>query len=254
MRRKKFYRIFILTGIFALLSFHSERGEILTPQATSTAIRETDRMTAASPVTSHKIDISGLSQAGYPTGCEAVSATVLLHHYNIPIGISEFIDDYLPSEPFYYENGSLHGADPHEAFAGDPYDSSSLGCYAEVIEQSMNQIFHAYKKNLTAHAYSGLTLREIEQDYLSLDIPVAVWVTIDMKESRKGTTYLFDNGEEFTWISGEHCMVLMGFDEKNYYLLDPLQDGCMVCYEKELVEKRYEELGSQALVIKESNR
>ena len=43
-------------------------------------------------------------------------------------------------------------------------------------------------------------------------------------------------------------MVLKGYDSKYYYFLDPM-DKNEATYEKKLVEKRYEELGKQAIVI-----
>ena len=69
-----------------------------------------------------------------------------------------------------------------------------------------------------------------------------------MKESKRGRTWHFENGEKFTWISGEHCLVLVGYNEDFYYFNDP-QSGSTVAHQKSIAEERFEELGSQAVYI-----
>ena len=59
---------------------------------------------------------------------------------------------------------------------------------------------------------------------------------------------LLDTGETFTWISNEHCMLLVGYDEDSYYFNDPYA-GKLVKYEKETVEQRYSELGKQSISV-----
>jgi uncharacterized protein YvpB len=43
-------------------------------------------------------------------------------------------------------------------------------------------------------------------------------------------------------------MVLIGYDDRHYYLNDPMSGGT-VGYDKSVVEKRYEEMGMQAVYI-----
>ena len=64
----------------------------------------------------------------YPTGCESVSAVMLLHYLGISISVDEFIRTYLKKEPMELREGRLHGPDPFRCFAGSPYDSESFGC------------------------------------------------------------------------------------------------------------------------------
>ena len=75
---------------------------------------------------------------------------------------------------------------------------------------------------------------------------------MDMKPSKEGNSWFFPSGEPFTWIAGEHCLVLVGYDEDHYYLNDP-QTGSTVFYKKELVEKRFQELGAQAISVSKNN-
>lgn len=143
-------------------------------------------------------------------------------------GLSQ--DGYLPMESFYFENGMLCGPDPH-------------------LGKSLNLVLEERDTKKQAKTLKNVPLSELEEAYLSCDTPVAIWVTMEMKASTDGTTYLLENRNSFTWISGEHCMVLTGYDETRYYLLDSLADGGLVSYPKSLVEMRYQELGMQAVVI-----
>ncbi len=43
----------------------------------------------------------------------------------------------------------------------------------------------------------------------------------------------------------------MIYDDDNYYFNDPYENHGLIGYEKSLVEKRFEELGKQALIISE---
>ena len=58
-----------------------------------------------------------------------------------------------------------------------------------------------------------------------------------------------EDGSLFTWLANEHCLVLTGYDESSYYLNDPSGGGASVSYPKALVEARYNDFSSQALVI-----
>lgn len=200
----------------------------------------------------HMTKIKGISQDGTPTGCEAVSAVTVLNYLGVKISPEKFIDTFLEKEPFYYVGDKLYGANPEESFAGDPYDSYSLGCFPPVIAEGiirMKECGYNGSENIETKEITGTSLEDICKEYVNKNIPVLVWITIDMGEPKKGTSYFFDDGTEYTWISGEHCMVLCGYDEDNYYFKDPLSDGRTVKYEKELVAQRYEEMGSRALAI-----
>ena len=69
-----------------------------------------------------------------------------------------------------------------------------------------------------------------------------------MKESKAGRSWYLQDGSYFTWIAGEHCLVLTGYNKEYYFLNDP-QSGTTVAYPKATVEKRYNELGRQAVYI-----
>lgn len=199
----------------------------------------------------HIVAMKGLSQENIPTGCESVSTVAVLRYYGVNITPEHFISSYLPMEYFYKKNGRVYGANPSKAFAGNPYEKGSLGCYCEVIEDTcVNMQESNYKGmgKLKVKAERGEPLSKYEE-YILKDKPVIIWATIDMKESRDGFTYYLETGEKYVWKANEHCVVLCGFDDEKYYIMDPLRDGKVAGYEKSLVKARYEEMGKQAVLI-----
>ncbi len=187
----------------------------------------------------------------YPTGCEAVSTVMVLNYLGIDITINEFINEYLPQKDIYSEgrgdNEIIYAADPNEYFIGDPYDEHSLGCYAPVIKKALDN----YSTELyTANDISGMDMQQIIKQYILNDIPVIFWATIDMQPSKEGTKWhIIDSDREFTWISPEHCLVLIGYDSKYYYFSDPAKEENITSYSRKTVEERFEELGKQGIVI-----
>lgn len=198
------------------------------------------------------ITINGLSQANIPTGCESVSTVMVLNYFGIEITTEEFIENFLTCKPFYREGGLLYGPDPHKAFPGNPFEKASLGCFPQVIIkalEAMKEQKYRGMKELTFVDESGTDLERLEREFLKKGIPVLLWVTMDMNPSYGGMQYYLEDGSLYTWQAGEHCMVLCGYDAESYYLMDPLAEGEMVCYSRELVEERYEEMGKYAVVI-----
>jgi len=194
------------------------------------------------------ISVMPLSQyPDLPTGCESTAAAMILNFYKYDTSPKAFAQNILIKEDFYYENGYLCGPHPNEAFIGNPFSSEGYGCYAGAIVSSINKNLN----EITAVNISGKSLDDIINDYINCGIPVMLWATMGMKNAKEGTSWYLENGELFTWISGEHCYVLVGYNENFYFLNDP-QLGTTVAHEKSLVEKRYKELNSQAVYIYKS--
>jgi len=212
----------------------------------------TDTIEEMHIVTDCQIPFRGLSQATIPTGCESVSTVAILNHLGIEITPEHFIEEFLPKKSFYRSAGNVYGPDPNEYFAGDPFQRSSLGCFPNVIVKAlkaMKNVGYSGTENMQISNLTGTPLSTLAESYISNEIPVLIWVTIGMKESKDGMTYLLEDGTPYTWRSQEHCVVLCGYDEKNYYIMDPLADGEIVGYSKGLVEMRYKEMKQSAVVI-----
>lgn len=194
------------------------------------------------------IDVPYINQADYyPTGCEVVSATMMLKYYGYEISVDKYIDKYLDMSTIESKDGILIAEDPNDYFIGDPRSPYSYGCFAPVIVKSMNKILDGGKK---AENITGTSLEAIAEKYVNKGIPVLIWATIEMEPTSEGTDWLLkNNGLRYHWIGGEHCLVLVGYDETSYYFNDPYENNGLVAYNKEVVEKRYGDLGKQAVVI-----
>ncbi len=174
----------------------------------------------------------------WPTGCESVSAVMALNHAGINISVDDFIDNYLTctNPPF----------NPYKSFGGNPRDKSGLGCYAPVIKEAVDKVLE--NTNHAAKLLSGVSLEELCKEYIAKDIPVIIWGTLDMAEPFEGKTWEFE-GETFTWIRPEHCLLLIGYNEENYAFCDPMHEESVTYYPKAKTETAYTALHSQAIII-----
>ncbi|MCI9414603.1 MAG: C39 family peptidase [Clostridiales bacterium] len=193
------------------------------------------------------INVPYISQEGtLPTGCEIVSSTMLLRYYGINTTAEE-LALRIPRREVRWENGMRTGPHPAEMFAGNPFASASYGCYAPVIAELLNRELE--NSDLQASAVTGADLNDLINEQVAQGRPVLIWATMDMKASVSGDSWTLDDGSTFTWRKNEHCLVLVGADEQGYYFNDPYQGNGLVHYDRTLVEKRYAELGWQAVVV-----
>ena len=181
----------------------------------------------------------------YPTGCESVSAVMMLRAAGISIDVDTFIDSHLKKGTLVSDGDGTHGPHPDEAFIGDPR-GRGFGCYAPVIVSALESAAPDYE----VLNETGKTLEELTDTYIRRGNPVIIWATINMMETKPGASWKIEStGENFIWKQGEHCLVLIGFDAENYYMVDPYTGKAVTVYEKELLASRYEEMGMQAVTI-----
>ena len=194
------------------------------------------------------IQVSYIDQSvKYPTGCESVSTVMLLQYLGYDISVDEFIADYLEMKAFEEREGQLFGADPNLYFCGSPYDKDSFGCYAPVICKALEK---AIGDKYETRNETNTSVDELIRKYIDADMPVIFWACINMREPIVGPEWkLFDSEEVFTWISNEHCMLLVGYDEEGYYFNDPHENRGLIRYEKELVENRHKAQYSMAVGV-----
>lgn len=188
----------------------------------------------------------------YPNGCESVSAVMVLRYFGMPISVENYIDNYLPKgrAPFRDGKDLYYADDPRKVFLGSPYSEFGWGCYAPVIVTATNKCIDHKKlevKNITGTSFDTLC-----RTYIDKDIPVIVWATSGMAplNPRKPshTWTILGTSEQFTWKSPMHCLVLVGYDDNNYYFNDP-QQSKNYRYTKSAVLTAYSALGMQAVVI-----
>lgn len=212
------------------------------------------------------LDIDYISQEpDYPTGCESVSAVMLLNYMGVNITVDNFIDTCLEKGDIIVRNKQYYAPDPSVKFVGNPR-GSGFGCYAPVIINALEKAapdFYVLDESEKELSY-------LVDTYVKRQTPVLIWATMNMTESKEGEKWIIDNSitagasvgenvnieseipkgaQTVTWIAGEHCMVLVGYDQNSYYMADPYKSNGIKAYRKDLVEQRYEELNMQAVTM-----
>lgn len=196
----------------------------------------------------YKIEVPYIDQSvRYPTGCESVSAVMLLQYLGYQISVDEFIENCLECRNMEMRDGCLYGPDPNETFCGSPYDPDSFGIYAgglkKALEKAAGEQYHFINE-------TGTPVQKLLEKYIDHDMPVLFWACINMRKEIPGPEWrLLDSGEIFEWTSNEHCMLLVGYDDENYYFNDPYDNNGVIGYAKDLVEKRHAAQKSMAIGI-----
>lgn len=213
-------------------------GSAYVPRSVDIANRnDTDTIVAIPPLSQYPT---------YPSGCESVTAVMALNAVGISIGAEEFIADYLPCDDGFYEaDGLLYGPDPYAVFIGDPRRTDSYGCMAPVIEQALQSCVGEAESVTNT---TGETLSALCRNYIDNGTPVILWATMEMRPVGSGRMWFLSDGRQFTWPSGEHCLLLVGYNESEYFFNDP-RHGAVVAYDKRSVEVAYASLGKQSLVV-----
>lgn len=235
-----------------------EKGTVFTTQSVvSSALLSESTKTSITTVSDIKeddfvcIDVPYISQnEEYPTGCELVSASMLLSFYGFDITAGEFIDKgYIKQADLEYSENRIYCADPNEAFIGNPRTESGYGCYAPALLSGLKKYLE--DEYFDVVNLSEISLHDLCMEYIDFGEPVIVWASINMSQTvvAENAWTIRETGEKFNWISNEHCLVLVGYDDENYYFNDPQKDAA-VPYKKETAEKHYKELGSQAITVR----
>ncbi len=215
--------------------------------------------TEAMPASSMIPDVESkvIPQTELKAGCETYACTMLMNILGFDLDEFNFADNYLDCHYVYEdEDGNKVGPDMYSAFAGTAY--AGWGVYAPSMAKSMNKYLADQKSELKAYNYENIPLETLCKDYIVNNIPVMIWATTDMQEPYVFDTwtvnYVDENartkiGDSFNWYAHEHCLVLVGYDENEYYF-DDSAAGAVSHFEKALVEERYQQLGSQCIVVK----
>ncbi|MGN0572186.1 MAG: C39 family peptidase [Candidatus Fimenecus sp.] len=179
----------------------------------------------------------------YPSGCESVSTVMALQYAGVNITVENFIDNYL-------DKGSNKSFDPNICFGGNPYSASGYGCYSPVIKKALDRILP--NSLLYAKEEKGKSIEYLCSEYIDKNIPVIFWATQGMDTPRKSTIISYQ-GRYIQWISPMHCLLLVGYDDNHYIFNDP-QEHALTYYSKESVQRAYDGLFQQAVVIKNYKR
>ena len=201
-------------------------------------------------------DVEVIPQRDLKAGCETYACTMLLKILGFDLNEYYFADNYVEVQwPYWDENGNMYAADMYSASVGSPY--SGWGVYAPAMARFMNHYLSDQKSKLRATSYENIPLDELCRKYVCKGIPVMIWATTAMLEPYVKDTwtvnYVDENaktkiGDSFSWWEHEHCLVLIGYDEEDYYFADSFSETVSV-FEKELCQTRYEQMFSQCIVV-----
>lgn len=226
------------------------------PTTEPTTLPTTEPTTEPPPPESVKLEIPYYSQRNVlPTGCELISAKMVLEYYaGEKISVDDIIDNMVCRYPKDID-GKPTAPHPENAFIGHPTDPSSFGCFAPVVTDMMNALL---PEGYTAVDTTGTELQALAETYLPQETPVMIWATINMvsHEDYLGWYLEDEDGEPtdewYDWQVNEHCLVLVGYDSEYYYFNDPNSWQSMTKFGRELVEKRYNSMGMYSIVVQES--
>lgn len=185
-------------------------------------------------------------QLGLPTGCEAVSATMLLKYYDYRVSVNDVVNATPNGAGKEIINGVWYGANPFEYFVGHPSKNrkqGSYGCFAKPLTKAMQSVAGSRVKNISGCSSDKLF------DHLDNGKPVVVWCIKNAADVKDGVRWYYPDGSgHFDELYGEHCAVLIGYDSQYVYLNDP-SAGKNVVQPKAKFISNWKKLYSQAIVI-----
>ncbi|MBQ4592038.1 MAG: C39 family peptidase [Clostridia bacterium] len=185
----------------------------------------------------------------YPTGCESVSAVMLLRHFGFDVTPEEFIGRCLPKAPEpVCENGVWYAADPQHFYLGDPCTDDGWGCFAPAVCKGLRTYLGDTDTYEVREVY-GMTLADLCREYVFRDVPVIVFATMGMAQPREYRTWTIpETGETYTWKTPMHCLLLVGYGEGTFVFNDPLV-GKNTVYPADAALFAHEHMGMQAAVL-----
>lgn len=209
---------------------------------------------------------------GYPTGCEAVSATMAAQFAGYSVSSAQIISATptdtkgkrqetrtveVSVERVNEETGETetvvttesvtdwYGGNPFEVFVGHPtkgLSSGSYGCFAKPITIALQAC------GVPATNISGCSIDTV-LSYVANGKPVVVWCKKNAGDLTEGVTWKYEDGSgSYTELVGEHCAVLIGYDADYVYLNDP-SAGKNVKQPRAKFTSNWYKLFSQAIII-----
>ena len=177
---------------------------------------------------------------GYPTGCESAALTILLRYYGLNINMSDVVNRLPKGSLPYTENVIRYGGNPYVEFVGHPNSSSSYGVY----EKPIISVAESFKPGIIDG--SGMKLDDVLK-VVSEGRPVLVWVSMNMAVPYISTSWTYKpTGEKISWMSNEHALVIVGYNQNNVVVSDSLY-GSIKYYNRNVFESRYNTYGKRAV-------
>lgn len=177
---------------------------------------------------------------GYPTGCESAALTVLLNYYDVNVRMSDVVNKLAKGDKPYVENGIKYGGNPYLEFVGNPNDYGSYGTFDKPIEEVANY----FKPGIING--TGMSLEQV-LEIVKQNRPVIVWTTSGLSVPYISNLWIYKNtGETIKWISGEHALVIIGYNDNQVIVSDSLT-GTIRYFDRWVFESRYNTFSKRAL-------
>ncbi|MCY9668059.1 C39 family peptidase [Paenibacillus alginolyticus] len=178
-----------------------------------------------------------------PAGCEITSLTMLLQYRGITKSkmelAAEMPKDDTPAT--LNTDGSIaYWGNPNTGFVGDvTRKQRGFGIYhAGLFPLLKSYIPQAI--DITGESF------ELYEQQIANDIPVIIWTTIDFNIPYKWVTWDTPKGPIKTTYA-EHAVLLVGYDENNVYLNDPLSGKKQLQVNKTQFIDSWTAMGKQGL-------
>lgn len=178
-------------------------------------------------------------------GCEVTSLTMMLNYNGVTISKNALAKQVKRDTTPIVKNSSgdiIKWGDPNDGFVGDLEGDNGSG-YA-IYPKALLPLANKYLKN-NAKDLSGENVDTLIK-YISEKRPVLVWVTADFSVPDDFITWT-KNNKQIKATFSEHCVILTGYDVKNFYYNDPLNVGKNKAVTRQTFEKVWNSMGKLAL-------
>lgn len=185
-----------------------------------------------------------------PSGCEVTSLTMLLQYAGVNKSKTELAYE-MPKDPTPLRTdgngGFISWGDPNVGFVGDVTGKSrGFGIYHAGLLPLL-KTYEPEALDLTGKPFDMLE-RQVAEGY-----PVIVWNTADYSVPNLWVTWDSPNGAIRTTFA-EHAVLLVGYDDANVYVNDPITGGKNVSIAKAQFLEAWKAMGQQALSYKKATK
>jgi uncharacterized protein YvpB len=185
-----------------------------------------------------------------PSGCEVTSLTMLLQYAGIQKTKLELAAEMKKDDtPIRFDDsGSIvYWGNPNTGFVGDVTGKTrGFGIYHAAL-MPLLKTYVPGAIDLTGQPFEELE-KQIADGY-----PVVVWSTIDYAVPSRWVEWESPLGRVKTTFA-EHAVLLVGYDEANVYVNDPISGKKGAAVEKAQFLASWEAMGKQALSYRQEKR
>lgn len=163
-------------------------------------------------------------------GCEVTSLAMVLNYAGIKINKMELYSAIQKDPDPIVRSSSgdiLKWGNPNDGFVGDMTGrTAGYAVYDRPLVQLINHYLPGRAVNLSNQPFENIL------EHVSAGVPVVVWTTGDYRNPNSFESWY--HGQQLIKVTLDlHAVVLVGYDQNNVYLNDPLSGGKQVRVGKE---------------------